>query len=162
MPRRSADPADSPRTAPRALDQRELKKHPGYLIARARFVVFKAFEAAVRETCNIRPVEFSVLLLLAGNEQVTQTQLSQALGVAPPNMTGILRRLEQRTLIARERAAQDGRQQFITLTPAGLEMTREAQTAIRASDRRWLTRLSRSEQTLLTELLEKIVAAPPG
>ena len=152
-------PSENTRSA-RPLDQRELRKHPGYLLARARFVAFKAFEVAVRESCNIRPVEFSVLLLLAGNEQVTQTQLSQALGVAPPNMTGILRRLEQRALIARERAAQDGRQQFITLTAAGLAMTREAQVAIRASDRQWLTRLSRGEQAMLSELLEKIVSAP--
>lgn len=154
--------ADTPRSASRALDQRELRRFPGYLLARSRYVAFKAFESAVRESCNLRPVEFSVLLLIAGNEDVTQGQLSQALGVAPPNMTGILRRLEQRALLERERAARDARQQHLSLTPAGQGMVREAQAAIRQADRVWLQRLSRAEQAMLMELLEKLVDGPAG
>jgi DNA-binding MarR family transcriptional regulator len=147
---------EAPRQGARPLDQSELKKFPGYLLTRARLVVFKAFENAVRQTCDLRPVEFSVLTLLATNDDVTQTQLSQALGVAPPNMTGILRRLEERELLGRARAQHDGRQQFLTLTAAGRRLVAQAEPQVMAAEMSWLARLSTGEQAMLGELLDKL------
>lgn len=152
--------ADTPRAAPRALDQRELRRFPGYLLARSRYVAFKAFESAVRESCNLRPVEFSVLLLLEHNPEATQTQLSQALGVAPPNMTGLLRRLEGRQLLTRERGASDARQQHLRLTAEGRALLTAALSRVRSADKSWMNRLSRGEQAMLLELLEKLVDGP--
>jgi len=149
-------PSEPTRNGARALDQRELKKFPGYLLARARFVAFKTFEHAVRDSCDLRPVEFSVLLLLEHNPEATQSQLSQALGVAPPNMTGILRRLEGRQLLTRERAVRDARQQHVTLTAQGRALLADAVTLAKGADKSWLTRLSRGEQAMLMELLDKL------
>jgi DNA-binding MarR family transcriptional regulator len=101
------------------LDQSELKKYAGYLLARARWQAFRAFEQNIGKPLQLRRVEFSILVLLQSNEQVTAAQLAQALGVAAPNMTGILRRLEERKLIARLRAEADKRSQAIALTPHG-------------------------------------------
>lgn len=156
-PRSSPDPA---RNGPRPLDQRELRKFPGYLLARARFVAFKTFEQAVRDSCDLRPVEFSVLLLLEHNPEATQTQLSQALGVAPPNMTGLLRRLEGRQLLTRERGASDARQQHLRLTAEGRALLTAALSRVRSADKSWMNRLSRGEQAMLLELLEKLVDGP--
>jgi DNA-binding MarR family transcriptional regulator len=142
-----------------ALDQRELKKFPGYLLARARYTAFKTFEQAVRERCQLKPVEFSVLLLITGNEDATQSQLAQALGVAAPNMTGILRGLMERKLVQRERAAHDARQQHLALTAEGERLVRFAQAEVRLADKAWLTRLTKGEQAMLVELLEKLTGA---
>lgn len=142
-----------------ALDARELKKFPGYLLARARYVAFKAFEQAVRDHCELRPVEFSILLLISTNQDATQSQLAQALGVAAPNMTGILRRLQQRELVARERSQADARQQHLALTAEGRRVLDLAYAQARNADKGWMNRLSKAEQGILLELLDKLTAA---
>jgi DNA-binding MarR family transcriptional regulator len=153
------------RTAPersangRALDQRELKKFPGYLLARARFVAFKTFEQAVRDSCELRPVEFSIMLLISTNQDVTQSQLAQALGVAAPNMTGILRRLQHRKLVERERSETDARQQHLALTAEGQRVLDTAYAQARNADKGWMNRLSKAEQGIFLELLDKLTAA---
>jgi len=142
----------------RTLDARELKKFPGYLLARARYLAFKTFEQAVRESCELRPVEFSILLLISTNENVTQSQLAQALGVAAPNMTGMLRRLQERKLVERERSEADARQQHLALTAEGRRVLETAYTQARNADKGWMNRLSKAEQGIFLELLDKLTA----
>jgi DNA-binding MarR family transcriptional regulator len=159
MARRSANGGDTAGTRP--LDQTELKRHPGYFLARARFIAFRTFHRHVGEQHQLKPVEFSLLVLLGSNTDVTQTQLSQALGVAQPNMTGILRRLEARGLLQRTQSDSDRRMQFITLTAAGNKLTKQALASTKGMDRGWLGRLSSAEQAMLLELLEKVTFNAP-
>jgi DNA-binding MarR family transcriptional regulator len=142
------------------LDQSELKKYPGYLLARSRFMAFRTFERNVGRPLELRPVEFSALLLIDTNTDVSQAQLSQALGVAAPNMTGILRKLEERTLIAREPSPTDRRVQHIVLTKEGRKLLERALTVSRAMDKEWLGVLSKAEQAMLVELLGKLAVTP--
>ena len=141
------------------LDQSELKKHLGYFLARARFIAFRTYEEHVGQLHDLRPVEFSLMVLLASNRQATLTQLSQALGVAQPNMTGILRRLEGRGLLERTRAEEDKRMQFITLSTEGAKLLRQARAASKDMDKGWLGQLTAAEQAMLVELLEKVTFA---
>jgi DNA-binding MarR family transcriptional regulator len=143
------------------LDQTALKQYAGYFLARARFVAFRKFEQHVGTPHGLRPVEFSVMVLLDSNRDVTQKQLSQALGVAQPNMTGVLRRLEERGLVERTRAEQDKRMQFITLTAAGSQLLRQAVAASQGMDERWMHRLTAAERAMLVELLEKLTLSGP-
>jgi DNA-binding MarR family transcriptional regulator len=142
------------------LDQAELKRHPGYLLARARFRAFRNYEEHIGRPFDLRPVEFSALLLVDTNEDVSQSQLSQALGVAAPNMTTILRRLEGRGLLGREPSPHDGRIMHIVLTPKGRKLVRDARGAGKVMDKDWLGKLSPAEQGMLFELLNKLVDAP--
>lgn len=143
-----------------ALDQAELRKHPGYLLARARWHAFRNFERHIGSPLDLRPVEYSVLLLVDTNRGASQRQLSEALGVAAPNMTGILRKLEERALIDRVRAENDKRVQSITLTAAGRKVLQRARMQGKDMDTAWLGRLSPGEQALLLELLGRL-AEPP-
>jgi len=142
------------------LDQSELKKYPGYLLARSRFMAFRTFERHVGRPMELRPVEFSALLLIDTNADVSQAQLSQALGVAAPNMTGILRKLEERGLIAREPSPTDRRVQHIVLTKEGHKLVERAVAASRTMDKDWLGALSKAEQAMLLELLGKLALTP--
>ena len=143
-----------------ALDQSELKRYPGYLFARARYIAFRTFEQNIGAEYELKPVEFSLMLLVSGNREVTQAQLAQALGVAPPNMTGIFKRLEARGLVQRTPAERDKRMQFITLTRAGAALTARAHAIGKTMDKAWLGSLSKGEQAMLLELLEKVAIAP--
>ncbi len=138
------------------LDQTELKKHPGFFLARARFVAFRSFEKHIGAACGLRPVEFTLLALLGSNQYVTQKRLGATLGVAQPNMTSLLRRLEARELLERTRAESDKRVQYITLTSAGAKLLRQAAAAGQEMDKEWRRWLSNAEQGMLVELLGKI------
>jgi DNA-binding MarR family transcriptional regulator len=144
------------------LDESELQKYPGYLLARARWQAFRAYERDIGRRFELRPVEFSLLVLLKSNDEVSQSQLAQALGVAAPNMTGILRRLETRGLIERARSEVDKRIQHIVLTRDGRRLVEEAMAAGRDMDQPWLGRLTKAEQGMLLELLGKLVLPAPG
>jgi DNA-binding MarR family transcriptional regulator len=159
---KQARQAESPAQPAGTLDQSELKKYPGYFLARARFIAFRTFERSIGSVYELRPVEFSLMLLLGSNTDVTQSQLSTALGVAPPNMTTILRRLESRGLIERSRAEADKRMQFITLTEAGRALIQEAHAVGKTMDKAWLGKLTRAEQAMLLELLGKVSLSSPA
>lgn len=152
----------TPPAANGALDQSELKKYPGYFLARARYIAFKTFDRHIGAQHELNPVEFSLMLLVSSNHDVTLTQLSQALGVAPPNMTGIVKRLEARGLVQRAPAPQDKRMQFITLTRAGSALIAQAHAVGKTMDKSWLGRLTKAEQAMLVELLDKLALAPQG
>lgn len=160
MPPRTA--TANPTTAPGMLDQSELKKYPGYFLARARYIAFKTFDRHIGAQHHLNPVEFSLMLLVSSNMNVTLTQLSQALGVAPPNMTGLMRRLETRGLVKRTPAPQDKRMHYITLTRAGTTLIAQAHAIGKTMDKSWLGRLSKAEQAMLVELLDKLALSAPG
>lgn len=141
--------------------QDELRAYPGYLLARARAQAFRAFDRSVGSPFELRPVEFSVLVLLKGNTNASQAQLASSMHVAAPNMTGILRRLEDRGLVQRSRSDEDRRVQNIELTAAGRELVDRATAASRDMDRQWMARLSGAEQAMLLELLGKLMVDVP-
>ena len=160
MAKKTAIPAAS--NGSDRLDQSALKQYAGYLLARARFIAFRTYEAHIGAVHDLRPVEFSLMVLLEGNGQATQKQLSLALGVAQPNMTGVLRRLEGRGFLDRTRGEKDKRMQFITLSPAGAKLLRQANAAGKGMDNAWLGNLTKAEQAMLMELLEKVTIARPS
>jgi DNA-binding MarR family transcriptional regulator len=138
------------------LKQHELRRHPGFLLARTRWQAFRNFDEHIGKPLGLKPVEFSILLLIDGNSQVSQRQLADALDVAAPNMTGILHKLEERGLVQRQRAEGDRRVQNIVLAPAGAKLLQKARDAGRTMDRDWLRRLSPAEEAMLLELLAKL------
>ncbi len=142
------------------LDESEIQKYPGYLLARSRWQAFRAYERHIGRPYELRPVEFSILVLIKSNREVSQSQLAQVLGVAAPNMTGILKRLEARRLIERARSDADKRIQHIVLTREGVSLVEEAVAAGQGMDQPWLGRLTPAEQGMLLELLGKLARAP--
>lgn len=141
------------------LDETEIQKYPGYLLARSRWQAFRAYERHIGRPFELRPVEFSILVLINSNREVSQSQLAQVLGVAAPNMTGILRRLEARGLIERARSETDKRIQHIVLSREGVRLIGEAVAAGKDMDQPWLGRLTPAEQGMLLELLGKLARA---
>ena len=120
------------------LDQSEMLRLLGYNIAQAAIPPYKLFESLIGLPLGLRQVEFSILTLIDTNEKVTHKRLSTALGVAAPNLTIVLDRLEQRQLVKRTRSQHDGRVQHIELTARGRALHGKA----KRSPTRWRTTCS--------------------
>ena len=105
---------------------------------------------------QLKPVEFSVLSVIAHNPGVTSRQLCSALGILPPNLVGLVNGLEKREVIARKPHPRDGRAVGLHLTPAGQKLVRDAEKKAAELEANIGARLSPSELRTLIALLQKI------
>jgi DNA-binding MarR family transcriptional regulator len=98
-------------------------------------------------------------------ERHSMGQLADDLACDPSNVTGLIRRLEQRGLVARVADESDRRTKWLSLTPAGVELRDAFRREIfQGSD--VLTGMGEGEQKQLLEALRVIVgnlgARSPG
>jgi DNA-binding MarR family transcriptional regulator len=156
------DPAEpmatdsTPRAASaRVLDQSRLAHLVGYAATRASVQLKKEF-ARHMTALNLKAVEFSILMLIASNDEVNQKQLGRALDVSAPNLAVILDKLAERGIVERIRSQQDRREQFIHLTAAGRELAAQADSIARDMEREAVASLSEGERLMLIELLHKV------
>lgn len=90
----------------------------GYRLRRAQLRVFQRF-LMVFEELNLRPVEYSVLVLIADNPGRKQTEIAEALGIKRANFVALVHEIEERGLVERRPAVDDKRANALHLTKAG-------------------------------------------
>ncbi|PXW97652.1 MarR family transcriptional regulator [Sphaerotilus hippei] len=141
------------------LDDSRMSHLLGFAIARARVGTNEAYFTHVGEPLGLKPVDFTLLMLLSRNDQVTQKDLVQALNIPAPHMTLIIARLLERGLVARERSSVDRRAQVLELTESGRTLAEQAHAASLQAEAPLRARLSPAEWAMLMELLHKCGAA---
>lgn len=137
------------------IDTRFLETLFGYNARRAALVIIERF---LRDMApfDLRPVDFSVLSLVQHNPGITSRQLCSALGLLPPNLVGMLNKLEKRNLIHRLPHPSDRRAMGLHMTQAGQEFMTRAEAAATELERDAVAGLTAAEQKTLLRLLQKI------
>lgn len=128
----------------------------GYQLTRANLVSLSNFERAVGQTFKLRPVEYTILQMLAEDLCSTPSQLAKELQMTPPSVSVWLDKLAARDLLRRSRSDTDGRTQQLQLTAAGQQLTKQAHQALLRSEERMLACLSPGERVMLLEILHKL------
>lgn len=128
----------------------------GYRIAQAQVTTTRVYFKHIGEPLSLRPVEYSLLMLLAANEELTPKQLAQALSLSAPTLTMLVDRLHERGLIERVRSEADKRSQRVLLTSTGGRLAQKAMTASTAMNSEINQALSSGERMILIELLQKV------
>ena len=105
---------------------------------------------------GLRVVDFSILSLIHHNPGITSRQLCATLSVLPPNMVGLIAALERRGLIERRPHPSDGRAMGVHLTPAGMELTAQAEQTAAQLEEDATHRLTAAERKTLIRLLQKV------
>lgn len=147
---------------PGHLDHRKLTTLLGYHLAQATVPTDNIFKSRISATFNLNKLEFTILMLLVANEQVTPKRLSGALNVPASNLTLIVDRLETRELVERLRSEEDRRVQYVKLTKKGIKLTREVVAVTDVMEKELLSHLTKAEQAILFELLKKIAVHRKG
>jgi DNA-binding MarR family transcriptional regulator len=145
-----------PDAAAAVLDQSCLSHLLGYQLVQADIPLKRTFFKHIGEPLGLRPVEFSILMLVAFNPGVTGKQLAQALAVTAPNVTILLDKMSEKGLLERVRSETDRRAQNIHLTPAGERLARRAHGVSLTMEQDALRHLSEGERVMLLELLQKV------
>ncbi|WP_280155156.1 MarR family transcriptional regulator [Piscinibacter sp. XHJ-5] len=138
------------------LDEARLHGVIGYQIAQASIATLGVFHRLVGEPLGLRPVEFTILVLIKENPGGTAARLARALAVTAPNIKLWLERLEGRMLIRREASASDRRTQHIHVTEEGRQIAESATQRLIEGERLAFSHLSNGERAILIELLHKV------
>jgi len=137
------------------IDTGYLESLVGYNARRATLVIVDAFLKHMA-VYDLRPVDFSVLSLIAHNPGITSRQLCSALNIQPPNLVSMVNSLEKRALVMRQPHPHDGRAMGLHPTPSGKKMARSAEQTAARIEEDATARLSASERKTLMHLLKKI------
>ncbi|MGO1070989.1 MarR family winged helix-turn-helix transcriptional regulator [Lysobacter sp. CA199] len=151
-----ADPikADNDGSMP-AVDQDRLLRLIGYRLTHTELQVRRLFQDCVKPF-DLKPVEFSILVLTDANAGINQRQIGEVLNVSPPNLVIVVAKLVKRKLLRQVRGRQDRRMQHLHLTPSGKEMLVQAEREVVEMETRVSSMLTDAEQRTFYRLLDKL------
>ena len=112
---------------------------------------------------GVTPAQFAVVDFLVNNGgSATQADIARSVGVEQPTMAATLRRMERDNLIVRVADPADGRQSFVSPTPAVKRKRARLTAAHERVEVNMLAGLNHGEQTELKRLLQKMQAVSPA
>ena len=125
----------------------------GYQLRRASATVLADLAQSL-DSLALKPTEASVLLMIAHNPGITQSEVGRILAIKRANMAPIAALLSKRHLVDRIRA--DGRSQGLELTAAGTALARDVRARIDAHEARFLPDLTLAERNALVDLVRRV------
>lgn len=132
----------------------------GYNARRSALTIISLFLERMA-VYGLRPVDFSVLSVIAHNPGVTSRMLCASLGLLPPNLVSMIQQFEQRELIDKKPHPHDGRALALYLTPQGQALMEQAEATAFALEREATAALTEAQRNTLRRLL-KLIYAPPA
>ena len=132
-----------------------LEGHLGYFVRRLQVWVFQDFVRTLAAH-DIRPAQFSVLVVIEANPGLSQADLADTLGIERARLVRLLDELEKRSLTRRQPSPVDRRSHALYLTEAG-EAALKPIKALAAEHEAHLTqRLGRDKHDALLEALRDL------
>jgi len=147
---RSAAPRRGSARPAVALDA--LNGHLGYFVRRLQVWIFQDFIRALA-SIDIRPAQFSVLVVVGANRGLSQAELAATLGIERARLVRLLHRLEERGLIQRLPSFADGRRHALQLTPQGRTLLTRAKALAARHQKRLIERLGAERHQMMLDAL---------
>jgi len=125
-----------------------LEEQVGFLLRQAHQRSTAIFMDTMADL-ELTPRQFSVLMKIMEDGAVSQNRLGRLTAMDPATMQGVIRRLDERGLVARRADATDRRRTLLSLTAAGRARGSEVTAAT-------LAPLRPGEQATFLRLLKKL------
>ena len=151
-----AEPIASETASAGGVDYGLLDESLGYVLRRAQLAVFKTFQNTFKGV-DITPAQCSVLIIVERNPGLTQTQVSDALGIKRANFVALFDTLEARGL-AQRAAASDRRSYALQLTPKGRVLLKKLHALSELHEARISVPLGKPDRAELFRLLNLLLA----
>ena len=149
----SAGAARTPRAIAPALGP--LEGLIGYALRRAQLAVFDEVIRNFAEL-DLRPAQFSVLVLVGNRPGLKQSEVAAALGIQRANFVALLDRLEKRGLARRAPAPNDRRCHALHLTAEGERVLARAGARVAAIEARLDAKLGPGGRERLLDMLWRL------
>jgi len=152
--RSSAVAVERPRNSQINVDP--LPRMLGFMLRRAQTAVVGEFLEIMGEL-DLRPTQFSTLLVIGANPGVRQTEVCAAIGLQKTNFVPLLNKLEKRRLTVRKPTTADRRAYSLFLTLQGEAVLKRARQLQDEHEARMTERLGAAGREQLIELLSKLM-----
>ena len=136
------------RTAP-------LQESIGYALRRAQGTVYAGLNDALARI-SLRPLQFTLLVMVAENPGASQSSVCEALGIQKANCVPTMSELERRGFIIRKKSATDGRSYELHITNKGRRILQRAGELQSSHERALIERIGVDGREQLLSLLGKL------
>lgn len=128
---------------------------PSHLLHRAQQLAADEFTSRLdRGGVTVR--QFAVLAAIADQPGQSQTDLVRATGIDRSTLADLIARLQDRGLIARDRAERDGRAKSVTLTASGRNALAACAPHAKAADEALLALLPKGKRQAFLDALQRL------
>ena len=139
---------------------KDIKEMPGHLARRFQQIAVAVFLAEVEEAgYDLTPVQYAALAAVSSNHGIDQITLAGLIAYDRTTITGVVDRLVQKGLVARQESSRDRRARELKITDAGRRTLRSITPAVEAAQRIMLRGLTDKEAKEFMRLLQKATAA---
>ena len=128
---------------------------PGHLLRRCQQIAVAIFHDEC-DAFELTPLQFALLDSLATTGPQDQVTLGGATALDRTTISVVIRKLEQRGLLRREKSSRDQRANIVSISAEGKRLLATARPAVEAAQRRIVAPLEPDERRKLLELLEKL------
>jgi DNA-binding MarR family transcriptional regulator len=133
-----------------------------HLLHRAGQCAADIFAAEITEA-DLTPRQLAVLIAVAGDEGASQTRLTDATGIDRSTLADIVKRLQRKGLLRRQRTRDDARAYAVALTADGRQLLRTAEPVAKRVDERLLSAIpDKQRETFLAALASIVEAITPA
>src|SRR6476620_7399807 len=137
-----------------SIDIGVLSEHLGYFIRRLQAWVFQDFIRTLAPI-DIRPAQYSVLVVIAANPGLSQSDLADRLGIERARLVRVLDKLEKRGLTRRLASPSDRRSHALRLTPAGQKTLKRAALLAAMNEAKLIEKLGLEQRKSMLTLLRR-------
>lgn len=156
--------ADSPAAAPlprarknrRDIELDVLTTHLGYALRRAQVWVFQDFIRTL-SVIDIRPAQYSVLVVIGANPGLSQAELAGRLAIERARLVHMLDHLQKRGLTERLPSPTDRRTHALQLTKEGQKLLKRAKALAARHEARLTEKMGAGAREQVMELLQVFV-----
>ena len=135
-----------------------LERSPIHLLHRAGQCAGEIFQAEMT-LGDLTPRQYAVLVTVAYNEGLSQTDLVERTGIDRSTLADIVRRMLKKGLLQRRRTKEDARAYAVKLTEDGMKVLKGAEPLARKVDDRLLAALPGAQRERFIQDLAAIVQA---
>jgi DNA-binding MarR family transcriptional regulator len=136
------------------MDIAQLNDRVGYFLRRLQVAIFKDFIRTLAPV-DVRPAQYSVLVLIAANPGRSQAAIGKALNIERARLARMLHELERRQWIERRVSSGDGRSHSLFMTAAGKEVMARIESLAAQHERQMVKFIGRDLRQSLLERLRK-------
>jgi DNA-binding MarR family transcriptional regulator len=127
----------------------------GYALRRAQGQVYADLNGALARI-SLRPLQYTLLLMVAENPGASQSSVCEALGIQKANCVPTMSELERRGLIIRRKSAADARSYELHVTNKGKRILQRAGEVHSLHEQRLIERIGLEGRDQLLRLLGKL------
>jgi MarR family 2-MHQ and catechol resistance regulon transcriptional repressor len=117
---------------------------------------FERFSGESVRQCGLTHAQFDIIATLGNTAGMTYKQLGERTLITKGTLTGVIERLEQKGLVARQRSGGDKRSFFVSLTASGEQLFDQVFPTVVAHGNRLFASCSEADFDAIDQALSKL------